>query len=207
MNCAAGERVSLLAYYLPHYLFLKDQKVSYPEKVIKLSPHSAEVLQCINEDYQEKVINGFAFRQSPQAWLVSQYKNANYQPKQLTTSQKVEQDNQVVLKREIREKERQIYELRDAMANDESFLDMDEAPQFREFLLEKKGAFYLEHKHWPQRSGADWAVFEQECQRLLPAAKEEKRAAIGKIREQIVELSKEIHELKSQSVDTGGGSW
>lgn len=178
----------------PFYLFLKEHRVSFADKVIKRAPHSAEVMELIVEDFKEKLHSGFVFRESPQAWLVGAFKNPNYQPKRLTKSRQAEEQKKTATKNQIWAKERELVELKETRERYGAFLALDGPGQLTELFRERRGVFYVGHKRWPNNP-EDRQALEQECKEQLPQIIKERRGRVGKVGEKIKQLMSETAEL------------
>lgn len=181
----------------PHYLFLKDQKISYAADVIKQSPHSPEVLDLINEEFHEKLTSGFAFRNNPKAWLVSAYRNVNFEPHKPTKTQTAAQDEQAGIKSEILKKQRQITELKESLEKHKQFLELNEEAQLQQLVRDQYAAFFGKYKRWP-KSQEDRKLLEQECRELLPKTTKERHEWVRKIKTEIEKLLDETTGFNNQ---------
>lgn len=181
----------------PHYLFLKDQKISYAADVIKQSPHSPEVLDLINEEFHEKLTSGFAFRNNPKAWLVSAYRNVNFEPHKPTKTQTAAQDEQAGIKSERLKKQRQITELKESLEKHKQFLELNEEAQLQQLVRDQYAAFFGKYKRWP-KSQEDRKLLEQECRELLPKTTKERHEWVRKIKIEIEKLLDETTGFNNQ---------
>lgn len=70
--------------------WLKTQQVTGAKKVILDSPHkdNPEKIEALKLDYSLKVEQGFEFKVGAKAWLVSQFKNPDYNPPESIEKQK-----------------------------------------------------------------------------------------------------------------------
>ncbi len=187
---------------VPHYHFLKQHGIAYAYKVIFESPHSAEVMELINQEWLEKLNTGFVFEKNPKAWLVAAYRNAQWQPYKKTKSQVLNEQKENRLLQQSREKQLQLVELKAELQECERFLVLAESEQLKVLQQEQKGSYFLKYRRWPNDSEQDRQDFEQQCREMLPQITAERQEQVEKIKLEIEQLVREISALnKSMNSD------
>jgi len=192
---------------VPYYHFLKDRGISYAYKLISESPHSAEVLELINQEWLDKQKNGFVFDKHPKAWLVGAYRNQDFQPSESTRTERLQEREKTNQAKLIYEKEGELRRLKDQLQSESDFLQLEPDQQLQVVYREQKGAYYMEHQRWPDKNLEEWTRFEEMCNILLPnIVAERSELANNGLPQQINELTKQLLEhQENQKENKKGG--